>query len=75
MPAGINKRTGRLKKGYRYKKGGKVIKAKAAPARKKRTPARKACGPSKKRNTGKGKLRTGPKGGRYYMRKGRRVYC
>ena len=26
--AGINKKTGRLKKGYKYGKGGKVVKAK-----------------------------------------------
>lgn len=34
MPEGINKRTGRLKKGYHFGKGGKVVKAKP----KKRTP-------------------------------------
>ncbi len=28
MSKGINSRTGRLKKGYRYKKGGGVVKAK-----------------------------------------------
>lgn len=34
MAAGVNKRTGRLKKGYHYGKGGKILKAKP----KKRTP-------------------------------------
>lgn len=28
MPVGVNKKTGKLKKGYRYSKGGKVVKAK-----------------------------------------------
>lgn len=28
MAKGINKKTGKLKKGYKYGKGGKVIKAK-----------------------------------------------
>ncbi len=27
--AGVNSKTGRLKKGYRYAKGGRVVKAKA----------------------------------------------
>lgn len=39
MPVGVNKRTGRLKKGYVYKKGGKVVKAKVAP--KKKSPAKR----------------------------------
>ena len=36
MPAGVTKK-GRLKKGYRYVKGGRVVKAKAKPKPKRKS--------------------------------------
>jgi hypothetical protein len=38
---GINQRTGRLKKGYRYNEKGNIVKAKAATAKPKRKTATK----------------------------------
>ncbi len=50
---GINKTTGRLKKGYKYSATGRVVKAKSATAKKKATP-KKAEGINQK--TGQLKL-------------------
>jgi hypothetical protein len=37
----VNRTTGNLKKGYRYKKGGGIVKAKKKPTKRKAKPAKK----------------------------------